>query len=78
MLKTIVRVRYDAYVINTLMYYKLLLVIFFMKKGIFYISRLKQTYTIIVMYKKIARYKKIPVSIYIYIILYYFWEGIKL
>lgn len=78
MLKTIVRVRYDAHMINTLMYYKLLLVIFFMKKGIFYIPRLKQTYTIIVMYKKIARYKKIPVSIYIYIILYYFWEGIKL
>lgn len=67
MLKTIVRVTYDAYMINTLMYYKLLLVIFFMKKGIFYIPRLKQTYTIIVMYKKIARYKKIPVSIYIYI-----------
>lgn len=67
MLITIVRVRYDAHMINTLMYYKLLLVIFFMKKGIFYIPRLKQTYTIIVMYKKIARYKKIPVSIYIYI-----------
>lgn len=35
MLKTIVRVRYDAYMINTLMYYKLLLVIFFYEKRYF-------------------------------------------
>lgn len=37
MLKTIVRVRYDAYMINTLMYYKLLLVIFFYEKKVFFI-----------------------------------------